>query len=109
PPAIGGNTTCTGYGSALTIWLTRTWKPPSRRGMGDLTGLCGGAMLKVMKAKPKRRTAEIELHPDAWDRFTEFVKRIAKAGPQHRTKKEVPSGPKKRSKPYRGKTQPRER
>jgi hypothetical protein len=29
---------------------------------------------------------EIELHPDAWDRFTEFVKRIAKAGPQHRVK-----------------------
>jgi hypothetical protein len=31
---------------------------------------------------------EIELHPDAWERFTEFVKRIAKAGPQHRTKKD---------------------
>jgi hypothetical protein len=44
-------------------------------------------MLKVMKAKPKRRTAEIELHPDARDRFTEFVKRIAKAGPQHRQPK----------------------
>ncbi len=34
------------------------------------------------------RDQEIELHPDAWERFTEFVKRIAKAGPQHRPKKE---------------------
>jgi hypothetical protein len=41
-----------------------------------------------MKAKLKPKLDEIELHPDAWDRFTEFVKRIAKAGPQHRTKKE---------------------
>jgi hypothetical protein len=31
---------------------------------------------------------DIELHPDAWERFTEFVKRLAKAGPQHRPKKE---------------------
>jgi hypothetical protein len=40
-----------------------------------------------MKAKPKPKLDEIELHPDAWDRFTEFVKRIAKAGPQHRRKR----------------------
>jgi hypothetical protein len=38
-------------------------------------------------SKPKKKAPEIELHPDAWERFTEFVKRIAKAGPQHRTKK----------------------
>jgi hypothetical protein len=43
-----------------------------------------------MKAKPPKPGPEIELHPDAWERFTEFVKRIAKAGPQHRTKKEAP-------------------
>jgi hypothetical protein len=35
---------------------------------------------------------EIELHPDAWERFGEFVKRIARAGPQHR-----------KGKPMRGK------
>jgi hypothetical protein len=44
----------------------------------------------VMKPRDKKlaqRDEDIELHPDAWERFTEFVKRIAKAGPQHRTKK----------------------
>jgi len=42
----------------------------------------------MAKAPQKTKSEpEIELHPDAWDRFTEFVKRIAKAGPQHRTKK----------------------
>jgi hypothetical protein len=47
-----------------------------------------------MKAKPKP-AKEIELYPDAWDRFTDFVKRIAKAGPQHRTKKEAISEPRR--------------
>jgi hypothetical protein len=37
--------------------------------------------------KERKEREEIELHPDAWDRFTDFVKRIAKAGPQHRTMK----------------------
>jgi hypothetical protein len=37
--------------------------------------------------KPAPNPDDIELHPDAWDRFTDFVKRIAKAGPQHRTPK----------------------
>src|SRR5689334_53573 len=47
---------------------------------------------------------------DARERFTEFVKRIAKAGPQYRVKKEIASGRGKRPpKPYRGETQPRER
>jgi hypothetical protein len=36
----------------------------------------------------KASGGDIELHSDAWERFTEFVKRIAKAGPQHRPKKE---------------------
>jgi hypothetical protein len=35
-------------------------------------------------SEEQESAAEIELHPDAWERFTEFVKRIAKAGPQHR-------------------------
>jgi hypothetical protein len=42
---------------------------------------------------------EIELHPDAWERFGDFVKRIAKAGPQHRTKKEGASNPRRKPKP----------
>jgi len=41
-----------------------------------------------MESKPRRQTTPqeegIELDPDAWDKFGEFVKRIAKAGPQHR-------------------------
>jgi hypothetical protein len=43
-----------------------------------------------MAKTPQEREGqdEIELHSDAWERFTEFVKRIAKAGPQHRTKKD---------------------
>jgi hypothetical protein len=41
---------------------------------------------------------EIELHPDAWDRFTEFVKRIAKAGPQHRQPKPKNGTTRKRQK-----------
>jgi hypothetical protein len=40
-----------------------------------------------MAKPPKTTRDEIELYPDAWDRFTEFVKRIAKAGPQHRQRK----------------------
>jgi hypothetical protein len=46
---------------------------------------------------------EIELHPDAWERFTEFVKRIAKAGPQHRSKAKVTNEPKQTK---RAKTKP---
>jgi hypothetical protein len=42
-------------------------------------------MAKTSVAKPSQ--PDIELHPDAWERFTEFVKRIAKAGPQHRGSK----------------------
>jgi hypothetical protein len=50
----------------------------------------------MVKGKPKPKPPEIELHPDAWDRFMEFVKRIAKAGPQHRTKSEGKAAPAKR-------------
>jgi hypothetical protein len=57
-----------------------------------------------MSADPKRQAGrkaepEIELHPDAWDRFTEFVKRIAKAGPQHRVKREGGGGEPTKPKP----------
>jgi len=47
-----------------------------------------------MKAKPKPKSDEdIELIPDAWERFGEFVKRIARAGPQHRASKPKPGKP----------------
>lgn len=39
-----------------------------------------------------REKKEIELHPDAWQRFERFIREIAKAGPQHRK----PSGKKKK-------------
>jgi hypothetical protein len=42
---------------------------------------------RMKDQKPAPNRDDIELHPDAWDRFTDFVKRIAKAGPQHRTPK----------------------
>jgi hypothetical protein len=47
--------------------------------------------------------AEIELHPDAWDRFTDFVKRIAKTGPQHRTVK-AKERPASKGRVHKGKT-----
>jgi hypothetical protein len=34
---------------------------------------------KKVQAEP-----EIELHPDAWERFERFVTDVAKAGPKHR-------------------------
>jgi hypothetical protein len=37
-------------------------------------------MAKNQTADPQ----EIELHPDAWDRFRQAVHVMAKAGPQHR-------------------------
>jgi hypothetical protein len=42
---------------------------------------------RMKDQKPPPNRDDIELHPDAWDRFADFVKRIAKAGPQHRTPK----------------------
>lgn len=37
-----------------------------------------------VKRKPKAKEPEIELEPDAWDRFERFIKSVAKAGPQHK-------------------------
>jgi hypothetical protein len=36
------------------------------------------------KRTPKKAAREIELDPDAWPRFEQFIKDVAKAGPQHR-------------------------
>lgn len=42
-----------------------------------------------MTDKPAPKLEDIELHPDAWERFEEFVKRIARAGPQPRAPKKT--------------------
>lgn len=41
---------------------------------------------------------EIELEPDAWERFERAVRVVAKSSPQHRTKKKDSSKRKKGSK-----------
>jgi hypothetical protein len=45
---------------------------------------------------------EIELHPDAWERFGEFVKRIARAGPQHRKPKQQAQAKPGKGEPSKG-------
>lgn len=60
------------------------------------------AMSAPKRPAGRKANPEIELHPDAWDRFTEFVKRIAKAGPQHRKPKQRPAS--RSSKSVRQKT-----
>jgi hypothetical protein len=61
-----------------------------------------------MKAdKPAPKIEDIELHPDAWERFGEFVKRLAKAGPQHRVTKpalEAKQRPASKGRVHKGKT-----
>jgi hypothetical protein len=38
-----------------------------------------------MAKKPQlAKLKEIELVPDAWPRFEQFIREVAKAGPQHR-------------------------
>ena len=34
--------------------------------------------------KKKSREPEIELHPNAWERFESGIRKLAKASPQHR-------------------------
>jgi hypothetical protein len=45
----------------------------------------------------KRTPKELELEPDAWQRFERAVKVVAKSPPQHRTKAKA----KKKAKPKR--------
>jgi hypothetical protein len=42
--------------------------------------------------KPKRRSAkaDLDLDPDAWGKFEQFIKDAAKSGPKHRPAKERP-------------------
>jgi hypothetical protein len=46
---------------------------------------------------------EIELEPDAWQRFERAVKVVAKSPPQHRTGKTKPKQPKARQTKSAGK------
>jgi len=42
----------------------------------------------------KQKSSEIELEPDAWERFERAVKVVAKSPPQHKTKKAKDANPK---------------
>ena len=48
-------------------------------------------MPKVKDSPPRRPMAEIELLPDAWERFEKAVAAAAKHGPMHRITKPKPS------------------
>jgi hypothetical protein len=49
-----------------------------------------------MAAKPKAGTEkDVELHPDAWERFARAVDVVAKSPPQHRSKKKSVTAQKK--------------
>jgi hypothetical protein len=49
-------------------------------------------------AKARKKLEDIELHEDAWPRFEQFVRDIAKAGPQRRTKADKPAPPRSKAK-----------
>jgi hypothetical protein len=53
----------------------------------------------MAKSPHRAKNDKIELHPDAWERFTEFVKRIAKAGPQHRSAQKMKEPIAKKARP----------
>jgi hypothetical protein len=48
-------------------------------------------------AKPSKENREIELHPDAWERFERAAEAVTKAPPQHRVAKKKKSPAKKRA------------
>ena len=43
---------------------------------------------------PVRKLEDIELHPDAWERFESAVKKAVQAAPMHRPAKKLPEPPK---------------
>jgi hypothetical protein len=49
------------------------------------------AKADTTKVRKLRAPREVELEPDAWPRFEQFIRDIAKAGPQHRKPKAKPS------------------
>jgi hypothetical protein len=48
----------------------------------------------MAKSNPAK---ELELHPDAWERFERATGAVAKAPPQHRVAKKKKATPKKRT------------
>jgi len=48
----------------------------------------------MAKSDPTKR---LELDPDAWPRFEQFVRALAKSPPQHRNKPHKPKGKKRKS------------
>jgi hypothetical protein len=51
-----------------------------------------------MKGKTKPKPPEIELHPDAWERFEKAVDVVMRSPPKHRTAKDRAPSPKPRGK-----------
>ena len=45
------------------------------------------AKADTTKVRKPRAPREVELEPDAWPRFEQFIRDIAKDGPQHRVTK----------------------
>jgi hypothetical protein len=62
-------------------------RPKRRLGLSS-----NGGGFDMAKSDPK----EIELVPDAWERFERFIKQIAKAGPQHKMVAKKAKKPKKK-------------
>jgi hypothetical protein len=52
-------------------------------------------------AKPTSKKDEIELEPDAWQRFERAVGVVAKSPPQHREAKPKPKKKRKKKEPSR--------
>src|SRR5215208_6350707 len=79
---------------------------PKATKCSSVTGAHMSLGVSMARTEKSNRTKEPELLPDAWPRFEQFVKAIAKAGPQHRTPagkaKAKPGGsPKPKRKPRR--------
>jgi hypothetical protein len=49
----------------------------------------------------KRPAKDVELHPDAWERFERAVKTVTKSPPQHRVAKKKAKKSKPKKKPGR--------
>jgi hypothetical protein len=57
-----------------------------------------------MKRKPEPKPEEIEIHPDAWERFENAVDTVMRPPPRHRTARKKEPSPARRGK--RGETKP---
>jgi hypothetical protein len=52
---------------------------------------------RMKDEKPALNPNDIELHPDAWDRFVKAVKRVARHAPMTQSEVHVKPPPKRRS------------